>query len=130
MLIGRVGLQVRSRTASRYSRLTRLWKRLVSATVARQLSHHNEQPATETCFNTVLGGESVMPYYSKSRLVIACSILFLFLSFVPLSAQTAHTWEMQEIVLHAAKPYANAYKDVDTWVELKGPTFSKRVYGF
>jgi len=71
-----------------------------------------------------------MPHCLKTRLSIACSILFLIVSFVPLSAQTVHTWEMQEIVLHAAKPYANAYKDVDAWVELKGPNFSKRVYGF
>jgi hypothetical protein len=77
----------------------------------------------------MLMGESAMPR-SKSGLRIFCSVLFLFISFLPLSAQTVHTWEMQEIVLKAAKPYAHAYKDVDAWVELKGPNFSKRVYGF
>ena len=71
-----------------------------------------------------------MPNHSKPRLAIAGSILFLLHRFRSAFAQTAHTWEVQEIVLHAAKPYANAYKDVDAWVELKGPNFSKRVYGF
>lgn len=39
-------------------------------------------------------------------------------------------WEMQEIVLHAEKPYANPYTEVDMWVQLQGPNFDKRVYGF
>src|SRR5690606_26462095 len=38
--------------------------------------------------------------------------------------------QRQEIVLHADKPYANYYTDVDMWVQLKGPDFDKRVYGF
>lgn len=44
-------------------------------------------------------------------------------------AQT-RTWEMQEIVLHAENHYDNYYTDVDMWVDLKGPGFDKRVYGF
>ena len=71
-----------------------------------------------------------MPYHLKIRNSLAGAILLLMLAIVPASAQAAHTWEVQEIVLHAAKPHANAYKDVDAWVELKGPNFSKRVYGF
>lgn len=71
-----------------------------------------------------------MPNRSSIRIAIACSILLFLLAFSPLSAQTIHTWEMHEIVLHAARPHANPYKDVDAWIELKGPNFSKRVYGF
>ena len=41
-----------------------------------------------------------------------------------------HVWELQEIVLHASRTYANPYVDVETWVELKGPGFAGRVYGF
>ncbi|MGE5795258.1 MAG: DUF4038 domain-containing protein [Ignavibacteria bacterium] len=41
-----------------------------------------------------------------------------------------HVWEMKEIELKAEKTYQNYYTDVDCWVELKGPDFSKRVYGF
>ncbi|MBD0377922.1 MAG: DUF5060 domain-containing protein, partial [Flavisolibacter sp.] len=41
-----------------------------------------------------------------------------------------HVWEMQEITFKAEKVYDNYYKDVTVWVDLKGPEFSKRVYGF
>ena len=41
-----------------------------------------------------------------------------------------HTWEMFEITLLAEKEYSNYYTDVTCWVELEGPDFSKRVYGF
>jgi hypothetical protein len=71
-----------------------------------------------------------MPHHLKIRNSLAGTILLFMLALVPVPAQTAHTWEVQEIVLHAAKPHPNAYKDVDAWVELKGPNFSKRVYGF
>jgi hypothetical protein len=71
-----------------------------------------------------------MMRHLKIRNSLVSTILLLMLALVPVSAQTAHTWEVQEIVLHAAKPHPNAYKDVDAWVELKGPNFSKRVYGF
>ena len=41
-----------------------------------------------------------------------------------------HTWEMFEITLLASKEYSNCYTDVTCWVELEGPGFSKRIYGF
>ena len=43
---------------------------------------------------------------------------------------TIRTWDMQEIVLHAQRAYDNYYTDVDVWVQLEGPGFDKRVYGF
>jgi len=39
-------------------------------------------------------------------------------------------WDKQEIILSAEKNYENPYMDVDVWVDLKGPGFDKRVYGF
>lgn len=39
-------------------------------------------------------------------------------------------WEVQELTLRAAKTYANPYMDVDVWIDLEGPGFKKRVYGF
>lgn len=42
----------------------------------------------------------------------------------------AHVWEKQEVTLTAAKTYANAYTGVTVWLDLSGPGFSKRVYGF
>jgi hypothetical protein len=41
-----------------------------------------------------------------------------------------HVWETQEITLESARDYANPYVDVVVWIELTGPQFSKRVYGF
>jgi hypothetical protein len=41
-----------------------------------------------------------------------------------------HVWELQEITLAAARDYPNPYVDVECWVQLEGPGFSKRVYGF
>ena len=57
--------------------------------------------------------------------------LVLGLCCAALPAQTAiHTWEVQEIALRSSRTYDNPYKDVECWVELKGPGFAKRVYGF
>jgi hypothetical protein len=41
-----------------------------------------------------------------------------------------HTWEMNQITLKADRQYKNAYTDVECWIDLKGPDFPKRVYGF
>ena len=71
-----------------------------------------------------------MPNYVNIRRSIVGSILLFLLALIPLSAQAVHPWEVQEIVLRAARSHENPYKDVDAWVELKGPNFSKRVYGF
>lgn len=43
---------------------------------------------------------------------------------------TAHPWEKQEITLTASRTFANPYVDVTVWVDLTGPNFHKRVYGF
>lgn len=63
------------------------------------------------------------------------SIFFLIVltSFNCIQAQAqpkVHVWEMKEIKLTCEKTYNNYYTDVTCWVELKGPEFSKRVYGF
>ena len=41
-----------------------------------------------------------------------------------------HVWEKHEIALEAANAYGNPYAEVDVWLDLKGPGFHKRVYGF
>ena len=51
------------------------------------------------------------------------------ISPVAVSAAT-HVWEKQEITLTAQQKFENPYVDVDVWVDLKGPGFAKRVYGF
>jgi hypothetical protein len=52
---------------------------------------------------------------------------------MPLAATPAgpvHVWEKYEITLQAKNPYNNPYVDAVVWVDLKGPNFDKRVYGF
>jgi hypothetical protein len=39
-------------------------------------------------------------------------------------------WQLQELVFYAEKHYDNPYMQVDVWVDLKGPDFNKRIYGF
>lgn len=51
------------------------------------------------------------------------------LALLVLSAGT-HLWETVEIALAAGKTYANPVQDVEVWVDLEGPGFSGRVYGF
>lgn len=41
-----------------------------------------------------------------------------------------HVWEKVEITLHSERNFDNPYPDVDVWVDLEGPGFSRRCYGF
>ena len=41
-----------------------------------------------------------------------------------------HVWEKQELTFTAAQSFANPYTDVMVWVDLAGPQFQKRIYGF
>ncbi|HKE94264.1 MAG TPA: DUF5060 domain-containing protein [Povalibacter sp.] len=47
-----------------------------------------------------------------------------------LESGEAYVWQAQEITFEASRDYANPYVDVDCWIDLLGPGFSKRVYGF
>src|SRR5579883_1626390 len=46
------------------------------------------------------------------------------------SAQPVHVWDKQEITLTSSRAFANPYTDAVVWVDLTGPGFQKRVYGF
>ncbi len=46
------------------------------------------------------------------------------------AAQGRQVWEKVEITLHAKNTYANPYTEVEVWVDLKGPGFATRCYGF
>jgi hypothetical protein len=73
---------------------------------------------------------------SKPYIKISFFVCFLFFVwFVPVLLEAAgsseiHVWEMQEITLKAEKSYSNYYKEVECWVDLEGPEFSRRVYAF
>jgi len=45
-------------------------------------------------------------------------------------AGTVHVWEKVEITLNTGKHYDNPYTEVEVWVDLEGPGFEKRCYGF
>lgn len=52
-------------------------------------------------------------------------------SSAPAFAQTsAHVWEKVELTFHAKNAYPNPYTNIEVWVDLKGPGFDKRCYGF
>lgn len=46
------------------------------------------------------------------------------------TSSTAHPWEKVEIILQAQGDYANPYRDADVWVDLQGPGFRQRCFGF
>ena len=46
------------------------------------------------------------------------------------SAAQYHVWEKIEITLKAKRAYENPYTQVEVWVDLRGPGFDQRVYGF
>jgi hypothetical protein len=41
-----------------------------------------------------------------------------------------HVWEAQEITLQSMEEYPNPYVEVVCWIDLEGPGFARRVYGF
>jgi len=57
-------------------------------------------------------------------------LLSLLITLEVASQSTIHTWEMQEITLEAENSYENPYVEVILWIDLSGPEFSKKVYGF
>lgn len=54
------------------------------------------------------------------------TLVFMAVFFSATAVPAIHIWEMQELTFKAE----NAYTDVTFWVDLSGPGFNKRVYGF
>ncbi len=46
------------------------------------------------------------------------------------AAAAVHIWEKHELTLASTSSFSNAYLEVIVWVDLTGPNFKKRVYGF
>ena len=46
------------------------------------------------------------------------------------AAGPVHVWEKVEIALRAEDAYENPFTEVNVWVDLKGPGFERRCYGF
>jgi hypothetical protein len=60
--------------------------------------------------------------------------LAALLGFISLAVAHAaapiHVYEKVELTFTATGKYANPYTDAEVWVDLKGPNFAKRCYGF
>jgi hypothetical protein len=69
-------------------------------------------------------------FFPSFCLLILWMTNFQAIAFHKFSSDSAHVWEMQEITLKAGNTYNNYYTDITVWVDLKGPDFSKRVYGY
>jgi len=46
------------------------------------------------------------------------------------AAPTVHLWQKHEVSFTSARSFSNPYTDATVWVDLTGPGFRKRVYGF
>ncbi|HQT91845.1 MAG TPA: DUF5060 domain-containing protein, partial [Candidatus Kryptobacter bacterium] len=66
-----------------------------------------------------------------SLLVWLSAALFFFTACSLFAASgPVRVWEKQELTFTADNHYSNAYTQVVVWVDLSGPDFDKRVYGF
>jgi hypothetical protein len=61
--------------------------------------------------------------------LIATALLLLGIA-APSVAAPVHVWEKQELTFTSSKSFENPYTSVTVWVDLTGPNFKKRVYGF
>jgi len=57
-------------------------------------------------------------------------VLAVTMAFRLPAAGPVHVWEKQELTFTAARESANPYTETTVWVDLTGPNFKKRVYGF
>jgi hypothetical protein len=68
---------------------------------------------------------------SRVRLLLSLTAAIALRSS-PLHAEPAacHVWQKVEVTLQAQDSCENPYKEVSVWVDLAGPGFKKRCYGF
>jgi hypothetical protein len=66
---------------------------------------------------------------SCKALVFSALLASVVLSAAP-AMPPVHTWEKRELTFHSARSFPNPYTNVIVWVDLTGPGFNKRVYGF
>jgi hypothetical protein len=72
-----------------------------------------------------------MPHFLRRLLALVVPLtLTSILHAAALQSGEVHVWETQEVILAATADYANPYTDVECWIDLHGPGFERRVYGF
>ena len=62
-------------------------------------------------------------------MIRALGVLLVLPALTPAETRV-HVWTKHEITLTAANQYRNPYTEVEVWVDLTGPGFARRVYGF
>ena len=69
---------------------------------------------------------------AKRVVLLSTSLLtaIFCLAHSPFALAAVHVWEKQELTFTSTNSYVRPYTEVVVWVDLKGPGFSKRVYGF
>ncbi len=69
----------------------------------------------------------IITYINK----IVILLLFTFIILCNSEArETVHVFEIKEITLKTNSEFSNPYKEIDCWIELSGPEFQKKIYGF
>jgi hypothetical protein len=68
-----------------------------------------------------------MPAFCISLILIAGTGLNALYARSP---DKVNVWQIKEITLKADNYHRNYYTQVQCWIDLKGPNFSKRIYGF
>ncbi len=66
----------------------------------------------------------------KTVTICAWLTLLLLITAQPGLPANPHVWEKQELVFTSVTAFPSPYTDVTVWVDLAGPGFKKRVYGF
>jgi len=75
------------------------------------------------------GDEKFMMKNRTYYLLLALSLIWQTMAAAD-KAEPRHVWEKVELTLQSQGQYENPYTDVQVWVDLKGPDFEKRCYGF
>ena len=59
-------------------------------------------------------------------------LLFFFITVntIAVAQDIVHVWDMHELSFACKNKYKNPYIEVSMWVDLEGPGFSERIYGF
>jgi hypothetical protein len=72
-----------------------------------------------------------VPGIAAVRMIALCVLSLWAFNIQAASAKKpAHVWEKQELTFQSSRSFANPYTDATVWVDLTGPGFNKRVYGF
>jgi hypothetical protein len=64
--------------------------------------------------------------YALAVLICLCGSIDALAS----SRTPVHVWQKQELTFTSSHRYANPYTDVIVWVDLSGPGFRRRIFGF